>query len=154
MGNNYTVQVDMPDAKQIMEQIGLGPRKEAQVFFANELARISDRYVPMRAGVLKNSVTVAKDGSYLEYNTPYARYHYYGKLAVDPKTGKGAMVFTDPTTGNVVFFSRPGVKKVITDKDMKYHEAPIRGPRWVERAYIDNKASLIKSLQKFIDERL
>lgn len=48
---------------------------EAQIFFTNEVARLSDPYIPMDTGTLKNSKYIKKDS--ITYNTPYARRQYY-----------------------------------------------------------------------------
>lgn len=146
----FTVEVDFSDSKKILRKLGLNEGGPVQNFFANELMRKSDPYVPMDSTTLKGSARVVENGKFIEYNTPYARYHWYGKLAVDPKTGKGAFKYTDKLTGNVVMFSRPGVRKTITDKDMIYQGAPLRGPKWVERCWIDNKSEIIKSVEKYI----
>ena len=146
MKNLFTVEMNISPMKTALTSLGLEPDGSAQKFFTNELTRLSDSYVPMNNGVLKDSVLMEKDGTGIIYNTPYARYHWYGKLAVDPVTGKGA--FFKEGYG---FWSRPNTKKVITNTDMQYQGAPIRGPRWIERCFIDNKALLIKSTEDFIE---
>lgn len=146
MKNLFTVEMNISPMKTVLTSLGLEPGGAAQKFFTNELTRLSDNYVPMNNGVLKNSVALEIDGTGIIYNTPYARYHWYGKLAVDPVTGKGA--FFKEGYG---FWSRPDTKKVITNTDMQYQGAPNRGPRWVERCFIDNKSSLIKSTEDFIE---
>ena len=122
------------------------PGGSAQRFFTNELMRLSDNYVPFANGPLKNSARAEKDGTGIIYNTPYARLHWYGKLMVDPVTGKGAF-FKD----GYGFWSRPNTPKVLTDKDMEYQGAPMRGPRWVERCYIDNQQQLITAIAAFAE---
>lgn len=48
-------------------------------FIANEFARVTDPFVPFRDGYLKNSASIAIDGSFVLYSMPYARRLYYGK---------------------------------------------------------------------------
>ncbi|MGN0533292.1 MAG: minor capsid protein [Eubacterium sp.] len=146
----FNVYVKMDDADAILKKHGLQYGGPAHKFLTNELMRLSDPYVPMRNSILKNSARVTEEGDAIIYDTPYARYHWYGKLMVDPKTGKGCYVFTDNATGNVVFYSRKGVQKVLTDVDLNYHGA-LRGSRWVERCWIDNKDAICKSLEAFIE---
>ena len=122
------------------------PKGSAQMFFTSELMRLSDKYVPFGNGPLKNSAMIEKDGTGLIYNTPYARLHWYGKLMVDPVTGKGA--FFKEGYG---FWSRPNTPKKLTDIDMQYNGAPMRGPRWVERCYIDNQSQLINATVEFAE---
>ena len=140
----FTVSVDVSDAAKSLNCFG--PGGSAQKFFTNELMKLSDSYVPFRNGPLKNSAMMESDGTGIIYNTPYARYHWYGKLMVDPKTGKGA--FFKEGYG---FWSRPNTPKVLTEKDMQYNGAPMRGPRWVERCYIDNKERLISATAAFAE---
>lgn len=47
-------------------------------FIANEFVRLTDPFVPFREGYLKNSATIANDGSFVQYSMPYARRLYYG----------------------------------------------------------------------------
>lgn len=141
----FTVELDCSAVTDAIKK--LEPNGSAQRFFTNELMRLSDDYVPMNSGVLKNSAKAEKDGTGIIYETPYARYHWYGKMMADPVYGKGA--FFKEGYG---FWSRKDVEKVLTDRDMKYQESPRRGPRWVERAYIDNKDKLIDSVVEVITE--
>ena len=117
----------------------------AQRFFSNELMRLSADYVPFDTGLLSASARVSASGDAIIYETPYARYLWYGKLMVDPITGKGA--FFNEKYG---FWSRPGVQKKLTDKDLTYQGAPLRGSYWVQRCFNDNKEQLLSSTAQFI----
>lgn len=105
--------------------------ESVQKMFANELLKLSDPYTPFASGVLKDSGRVTEGGKAIEYNTPYANYLYHGKLMVDPKTRKGA--FYSPDYG---FWSRPGVPKELTDRDLQFQGAPLLYARsmWTEAA--------------------
>lgn len=48
-----------------------------QQFTANEIVTVTDPFVPFSEGYLKNSATIATDGSWFKYNMPYARRLYY-----------------------------------------------------------------------------
>lgn len=142
----FDIWIDMDDANQILRNHGLQDAGPVQKFFTNELMRLSDPYVPFRQGPLKNSVHPSQEWDSIIYNTPYARYHWYGKLMVDPITRKGA--FYDPRSGR--YWSRPNTPKVLTNIDLQYTGGPLRGPRWVERCWIDNKDSILKSVEAYI----
>lgn len=60
---------------QIEMRRKLGKDGEAQKFFTSEVARISDDYVPMRSGDLKNIKTVSQHQ--IRYTQPYARRQWY-----------------------------------------------------------------------------
>jgi hypothetical protein len=142
----FKVDIKLDGAEKILEGLGLQEAGSVQKFFTNELMRLSDPYVPFRQGPLKNSAHMTQNGDGIIYNTPYARYHWYGKLMVDPITKKGA--FYDPRSGR--FWSRPNTPKELTDRDLQYTGGPLRGPRWVERCWIDNKDSIIKATEAYI----
>lgn len=143
-----TVKIDISDINKIIEKHGLAPGGDVQKFVTNEILRISQPYTPFRSGILSGTAYIEPDGTAINYVVPYARYLWYGKLMVDPITKKGA--FHSPTYG---FWSRPKVQKELTDKDLKYQGAPLRGPKWVERAYIDNKDAIITGTEKFANRR-
>lgn len=142
-----TYKVDMTDAEQILNKLGLLPGGTIQKYLTNEIVRISDPYVPFDNGPLKNQVYQSIDGTWFEYLMPYARYHWYGKLMVDPVTKKGA--FFNPDYG---FWSRPGTTKELTNKDMNYHGAPLRGPKWTMRAWAANKQQVISNLERKLNK--
>lgn len=97
-------------------------------------------------GAVRSGKTISMGASFVVWAMEkYARYHWYGKLMVDPKTGKGA--FYNPKTGR--YWSRPKTSKKLTGKDLKYKDAPIRGSRWVERAWIDHGEKVIERVEKY-----
>lgn len=120
------VSVDINTA-QIMRERGLAGDYSVQKYLASEVARFSDPYVPMQSGFLKNQKQIAADGSELVYIAPYAHYQYYGEV----------MAGRAP--------------KQYTGKELTYHGAPMRGPRWDQRMMADKSADLVRSLQAYID---
>lgn len=69
------VRVEMNDAQKILKDRGLEKDGRAQLFLSNELRRRSDKYVPFRSGILKNT-PIVRPGQII-YNTPYARRQWY-----------------------------------------------------------------------------
>lgn len=141
----YKVDLKLSSWNRTLARHGLEKDGPVQAFFTNELFRASSPYTPFRAGVLLGTAQV--DPSSITYITPYAHYLWEGKLMVDPLYKKGA--FYDPLYG---FWSRPGIQKELTNKELKFQGAPLRGSKWVERAWIDHKQAIIKSTQRFVDE--
>ena len=119
------IKVDIDTAK-IMKSRGLGGDHRARVFLASEVKRLSDPYVPMQQGLLKNHAVVAPNGSTLTYTQPYAHYQYYGEV----------MAGRAP--------------KKYTGKDLTYHGGPMRGPRWEKRMLADKSDDLVKNLKAYI----
>lgn len=119
------VKVDI-NVSKILKSRGLGNDNRARVFLASEVKRLSDPYVPMQQGLLKNNTVVAADGSTLTYTQPYAHYQYYGEV----------MAGRAP--------------KSYTGEKLTYHGAPMRGARWVERMLADKRNDLAKSVEAYI----
>lgn len=141
----FDVKVTFKGADKILVDKGLDEGGKVQSFFTLEVMRVSNPYVPFRAGTLQSSARITDDNAGIVYSTPYARYHWYGKLMVDPITKKGA--FFNPKTGR--YWSRPNTQKELTEKDLKYSGSPLHGPRWVERAWIDHGAKVIEATEKY-----
>lgn len=119
------IKVDIDTAK-ILLKLGLGGSNKVRKYIASEVARLSDPYVPMQQGLLKNTRTIASDGSQIVYTQPYAHYQYYGKV----------MAGRAP--------------KKYTGDDLTYNGAPMRGARWTERMLIDKRAEIENNVEKFI----
>jgi len=120
--------------------------KMAQRWLDNEILKDSTPYVPRLTGALERSGisgTVIGSGE-IVYNSPYARYQYYGKIMVDPETGAAGFLTNDG------WFSRPGVAKVLTNRDLTYskqsHSQATR--MWFEVAKGINKAKWIAGAKK------
>lgn len=119
------VKVNIPTAK-ILKSRGLGSDTGARKFLASEVKRLCDPYVPMQQGLLKNTATIAGDGSFIVYTQPYAHYQYYGKV----------MAGRAP--------------KHYTGDDLTYHGAPMRGPQWDKRMLADKSKDLERSIDAYI----
>ncbi len=63
------------DITQIALRRKLQKDGESQQFMTNEIARISDDYIPMKSGDLKNIKTVS--AHQIHYKSPYAKKQYY-----------------------------------------------------------------------------
>lgn len=142
------------DNEDLLSVLGLEQKGRVQKFIDSECIRLMKPYTPNLNGVLIDSATnLTEIGSGLiQQSTPYARYQYYGKLMVDPKTLKGS--FYDPKTGR--HWSRPGVKKIMdpSGRDLNYNVAksPLAGPRWFERMAFDKKDQIASGAEKIAGE--
>ncbi len=79
----------------------------AKHMVALQIAKDTDPYVPARTKSLANRVIVQDD--VIIYPGPYARFLYYGKLMIDPKTGSP--------------FAPKGASKEVTGKDLNISTA-------------------------------
>lgn len=119
------VKVDISQA-EILKRFGLGGSNKVQKYIASEVKRLSDPYVPMQRGALKNNATIAADGSQLVYTQPYAHYQYYGQVMA----GRAPKHYTGDA--------------------LTYHGGPMRGPQWVKRMLADKSQDLEKSVEAYI----
>lgn len=84
---------------------GIAPRAEHIV--AIQMAKDTEQYVPARTKSLSNRTRVS--GDTIIYPGPYARFLYYGKLMIDPKTGSP--------------WATKGATKVVTGTDLDISQA-------------------------------
>ena len=68
--------VKLKPTSQIKARLGIEPNGRVQKFFTNTCYKHMDKYVPMREGNLRTIVDVKNDS--ITYESPYARYQYYG----------------------------------------------------------------------------
>lgn len=73
MATKVTINID-PTEKILLKR-KLNNNGQAQLFFTNEVARLSEPYVPFQGGDLKNKKTISNNK--ITYNMPYARKQYY-----------------------------------------------------------------------------
>lgn len=112
---------------------------KAEHILAQQVAKDTEPYVPMRSGSLRNRTRVV--GNMVIYPGPYARYLYYGKLYVDPVTGSS--------------FARKGVTKVpaVPDTKLKYHHPGTRS-HWFEASKAQNKEKWLRIATKAVNDEL
>lgn len=121
------VRVDINiDKNKILVSHGLGKSKVVQKMLASDVKRLSDPYVAMQQGDLKNRTTIAADGSELVYVQPYAHYQFYGKVM----GGRAP--------------------KHYTGDSLTYNGAPMRGAQWTTRMLADKRDELEKNVKEYI----
>ena len=100
----------------------------------------SSPYVPALTNSLDNRTRVEKDA--VIYPGPYARYLYYGKLMVDPKTGSS--------------YAKAGAVKVVTDKNLIFNKS-VHGQaqsRWFEASKAENLDKWLHTADKAAKKEL
>lgn len=68
--------VKMQPTSEIKARLGIEPNGRVQKFFTNTCYKHMDKYVPMDEGNLRSNVSINNDS--ITYESPYARYQYYG----------------------------------------------------------------------------
>ena len=148
---NFQAKLELNSIDTMIKDLNLEEGGSVQRFFTNEVWRLSDDYVPFDSGMLKNNTSMNLDGTQIIYNSPYARYQWYGMLMVDPDYLVGGF----PLTKNgiqVGFFSRPGVPKILDPNGRTINNFNgIRGPYWTSRMWADRQKEIEIAVQKFIE---
>ena len=148
---DFQAQLELNSIDTMIKDLNLEEGGSVQYFLTNEVWRLSDDYVPFDSGMLKNNSSMNLKGTQIIYNSPYARYEWYGMLMVDPDYLVGGF----PLTKNgiqVGFFSRPGVPKILDPSGRALNNFNgIRGPYWTSRMWADRQKEIEIAVQKFIE---
>lgn len=126
------VVTNLDDVSTMLKKRGLEPNGRVQKLFTTTCAKEMDPYVPMQQGILKITRIIGTDS--VTYNSPYAKFQYYGKVMIGVKSRR---VFADK-----------GERKVVTGRDLKYHGAPKRGKLWDKRMWADKKNKILNDVAK------
>jgi len=128
----------VPD--RILKAHGLEKGGRVQKFVDSESIRLMSPYTPYLHGDLEKSVVIGTviGSGILSYNSPYARFQYYGKVMIDPKTGSTWA----PLHG----------KKVVTDRELEYQTSrhPLAGKKWFDRMKEDKSEQILRGCKKLI----
>ena len=89
-----TIKLDVARRK-----LSAGNAKRGNYALANQALADMNQFVPMLAGDLRSSATIGIDGNSINYNTPYAKAHFYGSRTT--KDGKKIpfVNYSTPGTG-------------------------------------------------------
>lgn len=124
-GTSYACQISF-DTRRCIERLGLTERGRVQRMACEEILRLSDPYVPLSEGYLRDTGHVVNNTE-IVWNGPYAHYMYEG------------IVYEDPVLHNAGYRtengweSRENVQKVPTDRRLHYNNGSLRGDHWVDR---------------------
>ena len=152
MSLKITCRVEVPDPKGLLKRRNLETGGLVQMAIDKAVIDWSIPYCPFDTGILANSPygMIAQDPSHtgtVIYNTPYARYLYYGKVY-----GPNIPVYEDDSGVPTRYFSPPGQKKHPTGKDLQYKtdKNKLAGPFWVERMKADHMKDIIEEVWKYV----
>ena len=131
-GRNSTIELDV-DLSRFEKQYG-----KAQYTLDSMVMTSMEPYMPHRTGVFRNitkamSAAISGSGTVIAEAPPFGRFLYEGKVMVDPETNSP--------------WARPGAKKVVTDRDLKYSN-PKATPHWFDTAKENHGKSWVKAVKK------
>ena len=143
--------VKLEPTRKILRNLGLDQRGAVQKFWTATVLRRIQKYMPYRTGETIKLTVAQTDINKPEIvtDTPYARMLYYGKVMVDPKTGKAGFLTENG------WMSRKGVKKVPSGRNIEYTKTKNQqaGPYWDRRLKAAEMQSMEQELQSYIDRR-
>lgn len=134
----FNGRLEMDDINSLLRTRNLETVGKAQKYVDSSVLRLCSPKLPFLNGILeKSGVKHTVIGSGLvQYDTPYARFLYYGKLMVGAKTGSAR--------------ARQDEIKVLTDVDLKYNGAPTRGAFWFERMKKESKDDILNGVKRLV----
>lgn len=149
---NIKVKLDLPDAKKIIREKGLGVGGDAQRFHTENVLKRVKRYMPFVSGGLYKLTVAQTDINKPEIITsaPQAAYLYRGKKMVNAKTGKGPAFIQ-----GVGYRYRKGTILKATSTPLNYSKVknPMAGPQWGKALVANEGDAIVADLQRYIDGR-
>ena len=137
---------DFIDAKKFVKEHGTGEGDFVQKAVDAAVIRECFPYLPFDEGILAGSAnTATKLGSgEVVYDTPYARYLYYGEV-YGPS-------FPIVENGEITGYYSPPVKHP-TGRELQFNteKNPLAGSHWFDRAMADHSDDVLKEAQDAAD---
>lgn len=145
----YMVGFSGVQKKQLLDKFGLDDGRTQKVIDSAFMGYM-EPYMPKDNNQMIISMyNSTKVGSgEININTPYTHYQHEGILYINPKYKKGG--FYDAVSGR--YWSRPGIKKIPSDKRLTYHGGALRGSHFVERMLADHFKDILNAGQKEIEK--
>ena len=131
--SGFSVKVKINKTSQILKDHGLNENGRANRFMRDDADRLMNPFVPMDNGMLRRNKAYPNNHS-IKYNSPYAKYQYYGKLMLT-KSGSS--------------WAKKGEKKFETGKKLKYHTSGT-GAKWDKLMLQRRKNDLVKDVENYI----
>ena len=123
--------------KTIYNSLGLEEKGKVQAFLDKTTAEYLMKYVSRKGGDQEKSIpTASKYGSgRIIINVRYARFQAEGKVMVGVNSRRA--------------WARKNEKKVVINKNLKYHSDSLRGAHPFERMKADKKDSILNQTANF-----
>lgn len=149
--NNGSVTVRINSPSKIIKNKGLNASGDAQKFHTANVLRRIKRYMPFVSGmtykITMTQTNISKP--VIVTDTPYAKYLFYGKVMIDPKTGVAGFMTPEG------WRSRKGCVKVLTGRNLEYNKLknPQAGPRWDKALSAAEGKAMAADLQRYMNRR-
>ena len=119
----------------IYRSLGLEEKGKVQQFLGKTVADNLKKYVSFKSGVQEKSVNPINDGKQVIINVPYARFQAEGKVMIGIESRRP--------------WAMRGERKVVINKNLKYHSDRLRGAHPFERMKADKKESILNQTANY-----
>ena len=119
----------------IYRSLGLEDKGKVQVFLGKTVADNLKKYVSFKSGTQERSVDYINGGKQVIINVPYAQFQAGGKVMIGVHSHSP--------------WARRGERKIVIDKNLKYHSGALRGAHPFERMKADKGQSILNQTAKF-----
>lgn len=117
---------------EIYRNLGIEEKGKVQQFLDKTVSQNLQKYVSFSSGIMEKSIKIATvpGSGKIIINVPYARFQSEGKVMIG--------------TGSHSPWARRGEKKIVTSRNLKYHNSDLkRGAKPWERMKADKKESIL-----------
>lgn len=124
-------------ARQLCNELGLEDKGKVQQYIDKRVVENLQPYVSFRTGAQEKSIktgTVLGTGR-VTINVPYAQFQAGGKVMIGAKSHRP--------------WAREGERKILTDRDLKYHGGGKRGAHPFERMKADKRDSILEEVAEY-----
>ena len=129
--------LELKKIKTLYKELGLEERGKVQKFLDKTVGDNLQKYVSHNSGTQEKSIPIASNygSGKVIINVPYARFQAEGKVMVGIKSRKA--------------WAKLGERKVVINKNLKYHSGALRGAHPFERMKADKRDSILNQTAKY-----
>ena len=149
------VELNISTAETIKRNHGLQKGGPVQKLVDSEAMRYMSDYMPRgQAGELEHMMVMATvlGSGQIDIPGPYAHYLHEGIVYVDPKYNCAGWISNTPGKYFGQWYSRKGVIKEPTNRELTYAGAPMRGKKWFDRMKADHRDDILQAAQALINK--
>lgn len=127
--------IKMKSLQTIYKSLGIENKGKVQLFLGTTVANNLKKYVSFKSGVQEGATRTIENGEKVIIDVPYARFQAGGKVMIGIRSGSP--------------WARRGERKIVTDRNLKYHNSPLRGAHPFERMKADKRDSILLQTAKY-----
>ena len=129
--------LELKKIKTLYKELGLEERGKVQKFLDKTVGDNLQKYVSHNSGTQEKSIPIASNygSGKVIINVPYARFQAEGKVMVGIKSRRA--------------WAKLGERKVVINKNLKYHGGALRGAHPFERMKADKRDSILNQTAKY-----